>query len=57
MVSVAIGATLNIVLMRFSIFGLNMGVRGAALGCWQAVSCIVVVTFLCSEESNTAAET
>ena len=53
MVSVAIGATLNIALDPIMIFGLNMGVRGAALATVisQAVSCIVVVAFLCSKKS------
>ena len=53
MVSVAIGAILNIALDPIMIFGLNMGVRGAALATVisQAVSCIIVVTFLCSKKS------
>ena len=53
MVSVAIGAILNIALDPIMIFGLNMGVRGAALATVisQAVSCIIVVVFLCSKKS------
>ena len=53
MVSVAIGAILNIALDPIMIFGLNMGVRGAALATVisQAVSCIIVVAFLCSKKS------
>jgi len=54
MVSVAIGAILNITLDPIMIFRLNMGVRGAALATIisQAVSCIIVVAFLCSKKST-----
>ena len=53
MVSVAIGAILNIALDPIMIFGLNMGVRGAALATVisQAVSCIIFVVFLCRKKS------
>lgn len=53
MVSVAIGAILNIVLDPIMIFGLQLGVRGAALATVisQAVSCVVVVSFLRSKKS------
>lgn len=48
MATVCIGAVLNIVLDPIFIFGLNMGVKGAALATIisQAVSCIWVVKFL-----------
>lgn len=48
MVSVAIGAVCNIILDPIFIFGLHMGVRGAALATIlsQAVSCVWVVSFL-----------
>lgn len=54
MVSVAIGAILNIVLDPIFIFGLHMGVGGAALATIisQAVSCVVVVSFLCSRKTQ-----
>ena len=54
MVSVAIGAILNIVLDPIFIFGLHMGVGGAALATIisQAVSCIVVVSFLSSRKTQ-----
>ena len=46
MASVAVGAIINIVLDPIMIFGLNMGVRGAALATVisQAVSCIALGT-------------
>lgn len=48
MVTVMIGAVSNIVLDPIFIFGLNMGVRGAALATIisQCVSCVWVVAFL-----------
>mgnify|MGYP002603523732 CR=1 FL=1 len=48
MMTVCIGAVLNIVLDPIFIFGLHMGVRGAALATIisQACSCIWVVSFL-----------
>ena len=54
MLSVLIGAILNIVLDPIFIFVLGMGVRGAALATIlsQAVSAAWVVTFLCSRRSS-----
>lgn len=54
MVSVAIGAVLNIVLDPLFIFTFNMGVSGAALATIlsQAVSAIWVVRFLLSKDSQ-----
>lgn len=48
MVTVMIGAVSNIVLDPIFIFGLNMGVRGAALATIisQCISCVWVVAFL-----------
>jgi putative MATE family efflux protein len=53
MLSVLIGALLNIGLDPLFIFAFNMGVKGAA---WatvisQAASCVWVLTFLCSKKS------
>ena len=54
MLSVLIGAILNIVLDPIFIFVLGMGVRGAALATIlsQAVSAAWVVSFLCSRRSS-----
>ena len=54
MLSVLIGAVLNIVLDPVFIFALNMGVRGAAVATIlsQAVSACWVVVFLCSRRSG-----
>lgn len=54
MMSVLIGAVLNIILDPIFIFGFNMGVKGAALATIisQGVSAVWVVRFLCSEKSS-----
>lgn len=54
MLTVTIGAALNIVLDPLFMFVFGMGVRGAALATIlsQAVSCAWVVHFLCSEKST-----
>lgn len=54
MLSVLIGAVLNIVLDPIFIFGFQMGVRGAALATIlsQAVSACWVVGFLCTKRSG-----
>ncbi len=53
MLTVIIGAAANIVLDPVFIFGLNMGVKGAALATVvsQAVSCVWVISFLCGKKS------
>lgn len=54
MMTVLIGAVLNIVLDPLFIFTLDMGVCGAALATIlsQGVSCVWVVAFLCSKKST-----
>lgn len=54
MLSVVIGAVLNIILDPILIFGFHMGVKGAALATIisQAVSCIWVLTFLCGKKTR-----
>lgn len=53
MLSVLIGAASNIILDPILIFGLHMGIRGAALATVisQAASAVWVVAFLCSSRS------
>ena len=53
MVSVIVGAVTNILLDPLLIYGLNMGVRGAALATIisQALSCLWILTFLCGKRS------
>lgn len=54
MISVVIGAIINIVLDPVFIFGFDMGVRGAALATIlsQAISCIWVLYFLCGKKTQ-----
>lgn len=54
MITVAIGAVLNIALDPLFIFAFNMGVRGAALATIlsQAVSCVCVVLFFTSKRTS-----
>lgn len=54
MVSVAIGAVLNIALDPIFIFTLNMGVKGAALATIlsQCISALWVIAFLCSGKTS-----
>lgn len=53
MLSVLIGAVMNIVLDPLFIFAFHLGVRGAALATIlsQAVSCIWVLSFLCGKKT------
>jgi len=53
MISVIVGAATNIVLDPIFIYGLDMGVRGAAIATVisQAVSTVWVISFLCSKKS------
>lgn len=53
MISVVIGAVINIILDPIFIFAFDMGVKGAALATIisQAVSCVWVLRFLCSKNS------
>lgn len=54
MISVLIGAVCNIALDPLFIFGLNMGVKGAALATIisQAISCVWVILFLCGQKTR-----
>lgn len=53
MISVIVGAVANIILDPIFIYGLGMGVRGAALATVlsQSLSCVWVVAFLCGKKS------
>ena len=53
MISVIVGAVANILLDPILIYGFGMGVRGAALATVisQSLSCVWVVSFLCSKRS------
>lgn len=53
MLSVVIGAVSNIILDPIFIYGLNMGVKGAALATIisQAFSCAWIVSFLCGKKT------
>ena len=54
MVSVIIGAVCNIALDPIFIFGLDMGVRGAALATIisQMLSCVWIISFLCGKKTQ-----
>jgi len=54
MVSVIIGAVCNIVLDPIFIFGLQMGVKGAALATItsQMLSCVWIISFLCGKKTQ-----
>ena len=54
MIAVLIGAVCNIALDPLFIFGLNMGVKGAALATIlsQAVSCAWIIIFLCGPKTR-----
>ncbi len=54
MLSVLIGAVANIILDPIFIYGLNMGVKGAALATIisQALSCVWVLIFLCGKKTD-----
>ena len=53
MLSVIVGAVSNIILDPIFIYGFGMGVKGAALATIisQALSCVWVISFLCSKRS------
>ncbi len=53
MISVLLGAVTNIIIDPILIYGLDMGVRGAALATVisQALSCAWIIFFLCSKRS------
>lgn len=53
MISVIVGAVSNIILDPILIYGLEMGVRGAALATIisQALSCFWIIAFLCGKRS------